>query len=113
MIVAPGPFRTKWVSTSRSRGAGVHYLGPYEGGAAAAQIDRLVELDGRQPGDPAKAANLIVKAAKQPSPPRRLIIGEVAMQRVHERMDSLRLDMETWRKQSAATAFDSSFTPPI
>lgn len=106
MVVAPGPFRTSWVGASKTRSSKDPDVGPYATGAAANQIGRLHALDGQQPGDPARAAKLIVDASRQAPPPRRLIIGDVAMQRVQERMDALKSDIDAWRERSAATAFD-------
>jgi len=89
MIVEPGQFRTDF--------AGRSIVGPsspiadYE--HLAAVRTSVDEMDGRQPGDPARAAAAILDAVNAPAPPRRLVLGTDAVQVVkgalQQRIDEL------------------------
>ena len=71
-----------------------------------AQIIRLQALDGKQPGDPAKASKLIIEAASADAPPRRLVLGRVAIDRARQRLKDVEADIEAWEAKCAATVFD-------
>lgn len=48
--------------------------------------EQLEQLDGRQPGDPARAARAIVKAVEAADPPRRLPLGTMALERIRAKL---------------------------
>jgi hypothetical protein len=61
---------------------------------------------GNQPGDPAKAANLILKVAALDEPPLRLLLESDAV-RIVEQADLARLETDKkWRDLSVSTEFD-------
>jgi NAD(P)-dependent dehydrogenase (short-subunit alcohol dehydrogenase family) len=75
VIIEPGGFRTDWGGSSmRIAEVGADY---------AETVGRMHEFraaaDGKQPGDPARAAEVIVKVAALPDPPRRLLLGSDAL----------------------------------
>jgi hypothetical protein len=62
--------------------------------------------NGNQPGDPAKAATLILKVAALDEPPLRLLLGSDAV-RIVEQADLARLETDKkWRDLSVSTEFD-------
>jgi NAD(P)-dependent dehydrogenase (short-subunit alcohol dehydrogenase family) len=97
VIVEPGAFRTDWNGSSMT----VTEPGPdYEPtvGAVIAPI-----REGRAPGDPAKAADAILSVADMDDPPRRLALGNDAVElfrAVHH--DELR-ELARWEPISRST----------
>jgi hypothetical protein len=63
------------------------------------------EYNGRQPGDPTRAAQVIVKIAAMDQPPFRLPLGSDALKAI-EHADRTRLDeLQRWRELSESTDF--------
>ena len=71
MIVAPGPFRTEFFG--RSIRAPETEIGAYAPVIAARHA--YIAFDGKQQGDPVRAAKIIVDAASSDDPPLRLPLG--------------------------------------
>jgi NAD(P)-dependent dehydrogenase (short-subunit alcohol dehydrogenase family) len=100
-IVEPGGFRTDFAGASTTLREGRAEYDAVVGAAARRQR----EYDGQQPGDPARAAQVIVDLASMPSPPLRLALGSDAVS-VIERTDSARLqELARWRELSVSTDF--------
>ena len=70
-------------------------------------IKKAIETDGTQPGDPQKAARLIVEMVDSDKPPLRLPLGEVCMNTIRQKLEGVKQDIEAWEKASRATAFTS------
>ncbi|MDB5818800.1 MAG: Short-chain dehydrogenase/reductase [Rhizobacter sp.] len=98
-IVEPGGFRTDFAGASSVLTAGRSAYDGTVGQAARFQA----EYDGRQPGDPAKAAQLVLQVAALDEPPLRLLLGSDAV-RIVEASDRARSDAdERWRHLSVST----------
>ncbi|MFD5796363.1 oxidoreductase [Streptomyces diastatochromogenes] len=102
LIVEPGGFRTSLMDPAR---AGVSAdSGTY---AKVSETRGLVAGgDGTQPGDPAKAAALILAALEAERTPLRLPLGDDGVSAVLAHLDQVREDVAAWEKQARATAFD-------
>jgi NAD(P)-dependent dehydrogenase (short-subunit alcohol dehydrogenase family) len=102
LIVEPGAFRTGLFETSR---AGVS---PDSGLYAKVGETRSAVAggDGSQPGDPAKAAALILAALEAEDTPLRLPLGDDGVGAVLGHLDQVREDVLAWEKRTRATAFD-------
>ncbi|MEV7241606.1 oxidoreductase [Streptomyces sp. NPDC003236] len=102
LIVEPGGFRTSLMEAAR---AGVSAdSGLY---AKVAETRGLVANgDGTQPGDPAKAAALILAALEAERTPLRLPLGDDGVSAVLSHLDQVREDVAGWEKRSRAMAFD-------
>jgi hypothetical protein len=61
---------------------------------------------GRQPGDPAKAAQALITAVESTEPPALLLLGPDAVQTFGAVLDEQRADLEAWRELSSSTDFD-------
>lgn len=100
-IVEPGGFRTDFAGTSTSLKPGRPEYDAVVGAAAR----RQAEYDGRQPGDPRKAAQVILRLAAEDQPPLRLPLGGDALAAISA-ADRGRLAMlEAWRELSASTDY--------
>ena len=100
-VVEPGGFRTDFAGASTRLTEGRAEYDAVVGATARAQ--RV--YNGRQPGDPARAAQAILKLASLEQPPFRLPLGSDAL-RIIEQADRARLDeLERWRALSASTDF--------
>ncbi|WP_030859974.1 oxidoreductase [Streptomyces sp. NRRL S-37] len=102
LIVEPGSFRTGLFETSR---AGVS---PDSGLYAKVGETRSAVAggDGTQPGDPAKAADLILAALEAADTPLRLPLGADGVDGILAHLDQVRAEVLAWEKRARATAFD-------
>lgn len=100
MAVQPGPFRTDFAGSSAM--AAERRIADYAE-TAGRQIAAQRARDGRQPGDPAKAARVICDALEAASPPRHLILGAQALQRFDTKMSALAAEVAPWRAAGADT----------
>jgi NAD(P)-dependent dehydrogenase (short-subunit alcohol dehydrogenase family) len=103
-IVEPGPFRTDFLGGSLTATAKV--LPDYKETAGQTRA-ATSQRNGKQPGDPALAADAIVKAVTSPKPPLHLLLGSFAYERFTTKLDAIRCEMETWRETTLGTDFKS------
>jgi NAD(P)-dependent dehydrogenase (short-subunit alcohol dehydrogenase family) len=101
--VAPGGFRTDWAGRSMVRAPRViaDYDALFEPVRAARQA-----RDGKQPGDPRKAAQAILKLVASANPPAHLLLGPDAVTLVDAKLLALQAEIDAWRGVSMATDFD-------
>ncbi|MCA8092084.1 SDR family NAD(P)-dependent oxidoreductase [Burkholderia anthina] len=93
LIVEPGPFRTDWAG--RSANQAPQTLDDYAG-TAKLRTDTIRGYSGKQPGDPARAADAIVKMVESDDAPLRLLLGKVALTNANRKLDALRHDFDGW-----------------
>lgn len=74
-ILEPGPFRTEWHGSSFER---AEPMPAYDDVLAGRRHDMSGVLVGKQPGDPARAAQVLLDVVDNPDPPLRLLMGNVA-----------------------------------
>jgi NAD(P)-dependent dehydrogenase (short-subunit alcohol dehydrogenase family) len=103
-IIEPGGFRTDFAGASTSIDEGNPAYADTVGKTAAMQRD----YDGKQPGNPARAAKAIIAVASSDDPPLRLVLGADAYARA-ERVDEARLaELRAWQETSVSTDFPTS-----
>lgn len=101
VIVEPGAFRTDWQGASMT----IHPVGAdYEATVGAVHRFRR-DNDGAQPGDPARAARIIVEVADSEEPPRRLLLGSDALAAARAAGQARADETEKWAAVSAAADF--------
>jgi len=102
-IIEPGGFRTDFAGSSTTLEEGRPEYDSTVGAAARFQRD----YNGSQPGDPAKAAAVILQVAGMEDPPLRLLLGSDAVRTV-EQADLARTEADRrWRRLSLSTDFDA------
>ena len=105
-IVQPGPFRTDFISRSMER-AGNH-LADYD--RSSGKFLRFLEtMSGKQPGDPAKAAEAIIAAVESDTPPLRLVVGKYANDKARKKFAAAEMERAAWEHVGVPT--DSSSIP--
>jgi NAD(P)-dependent dehydrogenase (short-subunit alcohol dehydrogenase family) len=101
-IVQPGPFRTEFVQ--RSLQSAACHEADYD--RTSGQFAKLIRsMDGKQPGDPAKAADAIIQAIDSDHPPLRLVLGKYAIDKVKKKTASVLEELAAWESVGAATQF--------
>jgi NAD(P)-dependent dehydrogenase (short-subunit alcohol dehydrogenase family) len=102
-IIEPGGFRTDFAGTSTVINAGQEAYASTVGATAAFQRN----FNGKQPGDPVKAARVILQIAATDDPPLRLLLGSDAVEGV-EKADRAKTESDQqWRSLSLSTDFDT------
>jgi NAD(P)-dependent dehydrogenase (short-subunit alcohol dehydrogenase family) len=106
-IIEPGGFRTDFAGASTMIRDGRPEYDATVGAMARYQRD----YNGRQPGDPARAAAVILHIAGLDRPPLRLLLGSDAVHGA-EQSDLARIDADRrWREVSVSTDFDAGGGP--
>lgn len=101
-LVEPGNFRTEFAGDANMRPAAP--LEAYR--PAIAPIEEfLYGQNGRQPGDPAKAAEAMIAVVDDPKPPRRLVLGADAYNVLDSIMAVRMADIARYRAIGEATGF--------
>ena len=103
LIVEPGAFRTSF------NGPGALLMSK----PIAAYDDQIEPLrtgmpddDGKQPGDPAKAAAAILLALDSPGPPLRLALGNDAVDAISEALTDAKAELAAWERVGRSAVFD-------
>ena len=99
-IVEPGPHRTSFASAESARVA--EPIDDYAESVGQAR-KAFAEMDGTQPGDPARAALAIVEAVDADEPPLRLPLGQVALDNIRAKLTGQLQELERWEPLSAST----------
>jgi NAD(P)-dependent dehydrogenase (short-subunit alcohol dehydrogenase family) len=102
-IVEPGGFRTDFAGSSTTLSEGRPEYDSTVGKTARFQRD----YNGKQPGDPKKAAQAIIQLTREQNPPLRLLLGSDAYNGA-EKNDLARLEeARRWKELSVSTDFES------
>jgi len=95
IIVAPSGFRTDWAGRSANNSPIV--IEDYATTAGKNKSD-IRGYSGNQPGDPARAAQAIVKAVEAENSPLRLLLGAAALKGARIKLDQLKNDFDAWEE---------------
>jgi NAD(P)-dependent dehydrogenase (short-subunit alcohol dehydrogenase family) len=103
MIVEPGAFRTSFAG-----GAALQLSAemPEYAGSVGQVRANLSDSDGKQPGDPAKAAAAILTALDADDTPLRLPLGSDAAEVLASVLDGQRKEFAAWESLTRSTDFD-------
>jgi NAD(P)-dependent dehydrogenase (short-subunit alcohol dehydrogenase family) len=100
--VAPGSFRTDWAGRSmvRTERSITDYDPVFDPVRQARQAK-----DGRQAGDPDKAAHVLLDLVEHPDPPVHLLLGSDALSVVRRKLSMMQTAIGAWEEVSRSTDF--------
>lgn len=104
-VVLPGGFRTSFLDKD-SIVIAEKTIDDYS--AMREAQSRLLQLDGKQAGDPEKAAALIIQTAFDKNPPLRLILGSDAYRRATIKIETLQKEVEAGKDIAASTDYNNN-----
>jgi NAD(P)-dependent dehydrogenase (short-subunit alcohol dehydrogenase family) len=102
-IIEPGAFRTDF--NGRSLSAPEQLMEDYAP-ISSPYLKWLEDMDGKQPGDPDKAAAAMIQVVESDNPPLRLALGADAVAAIEEKLKSVKAELDAWKEVSVNTAFD-------
>ena len=94
IAVEPGPFRTDWAGRSMQQSD--THIADYDG-TAGERRKQTAARSGKQAGDPVRGAQAIITAVLSDTPPRHLLLGQMAYDVATKKLDSLRAEFEAWK----------------
>lgn len=101
-VVAPAGFRTGFLTENSLTYAAPQIAG-YE--AVRKTQERYLAMNGRQPGDPEKAAAIFIALAERPDPPLHLFLGADAYHRAARKIADMSAELEQWKETTIAADF--------
>ncbi|MEE1821510.1 oxidoreductase [Streptomyces sp. BE20] len=104
LIVEPGSFRTSFAGAGALAQAAA--IPAYESVVGPLRT-ALPESDGKQPGDPAKAAAAILAALDDERTPLRLALGNDAVDAILGHLDAAEKEVRDWEAVGRGTDFDA------
>lgn len=100
--IEPGPFRTDFLGRSGVQAA--EHISDYEATAGNARR-YMSDQDGKQPGDPVRAAHAMIAVVESPNPPLRLLLGRSALQRLRAKLDAWQKEIAEWESTTLGADF--------
>jgi NADP-dependent 3-hydroxy acid dehydrogenase YdfG len=100
-LIEPGLFRTKISGQALTP---EHLIADYAE-TSGKTIEWNRGIDGKQSGDPAKAAAAMIQVVESDNPPLRLALGEDAVNAIAQKLDAMQAELEAWKSVSLNTAF--------
>ena len=104
-IVEPGPFRTDFLTNESLR---------YGGNTNADYDEHRVKVrasfevrNNKQPGDPVKLADAMVRLSREAKPPLRFAAGAFAVKTIGDKLADMSGELERWRQVSIDTDFSA------
>ncbi len=102
-LVYPGYFRTDFLSKGSVQTPATP-LAAYTD-ARETEAAHLNQINGNQPNDPQKAAELFIKISKLENPPIHLLMGEDAYGMIQEKIKLLTEESEKWKEYTLSTGY--------
>ena len=97
MLVEPSGFRTDWAG--RSADESKQQITDYA--ATAGKLRNMLrDISGKQPGDPVRAVQAIIKAVESAQPPHRLLLGNDAFEAATAKLKNLNNEFLAWESVS-------------
>lgn len=104
-IVEPGPFRTRFAG--RGFVLAQNQLADYQPTAGIFR-EKIKSVDGKQEGDPQKAAEAIYQLSQMETPPLRLPLGGVALATIKGKLEQVAKDVEAMRSLAEGAVFEEN-----
>jgi short-subunit dehydrogenase len=101
-VVEPSGFRTGFLTKSSL----VYTENKVQGYNAVNDTqERYLAGDGKQPGDPDKAAEILIELSENPNPPLHLYLGEDAYNRASIKLTTMIAELEEWKSTTIGADF--------
>jgi NAD(P)-dependent dehydrogenase (short-subunit alcohol dehydrogenase family) len=100
--VEPGPFRTDWAG--RSLRQTPNRIEAYAE-TAGARLKGTSDISGKQPGDPVRAGEAMIRATEMAEAPRHLVLGKPAFEGITQRLRERLTQIENLRDVSLSADF--------
>ncbi|MEM5433892.1 oxidoreductase [Paraburkholderia diazotrophica] len=100
--IEPGPFRTDWAGRSLKQTP--NRIDDYAD-TAGKRMQATAQTSGHQPGDPARAAQAMIRITETDEPPRHLVLGAFGVDAVSKRLHAALADIDAWRDTSVGADF--------
>ncbi|TWI98847.1 NADP-dependent 3-hydroxy acid dehydrogenase YdfG [Mucilaginibacter frigoritolerans] len=101
-VICPSGFRTDWAGRSANNSKIV--IDDYKA-TAETNKNNIRGYNGKQPGDPERAAKAIVAAVEAEHPPLHLLLGKAALKGARNKLDILKKDFDTWANVTEGADF--------
>ncbi|WP_201863274.1 oxidoreductase [Microvirga soli] len=95
--VEPGPFRTDWAGRSLQQRRPM--IADYQN-TVGARLEATANISGKQPGDPVRAVEAIIKVVEAENPPKHLVLGSIALEGVRNKLKETLAEIEAWNETS-------------
>ncbi|MBD1426054.1 SDR family NAD(P)-dependent oxidoreductase [Sphingobacterium arenae] len=102
-VVYPGYFRTDFLANGSVKIPNLA-IEEYED-ARQSETAHLNSINGNQPNDPEKAADVLIAISKEDTPPVHLVLGSDAYDMAKNKADLLNKDIEQWKSYTLSTGF--------
>ncbi len=103
-LVEPGPFRTEWAAGSMKHAG--NSIDDYNETAGKVK-ENLAKVNGKQPGDPVRAARAIIKIAGADVFPFRLALGKGSVETIIRKLEWVGKELNDWKELSIDTDFQT------
>jgi len=100
--IEPGPFRTDWSGRSLRQ---PREAMPAYAATAGSRRAEITSRYGKQPGDPVRAAEAIIKIVESRSPPLNLSLGKDGLNRVRAKLNQLMTSIDDWEAVTLGADF--------
>ncbi len=101
-VVYPGYFRTDFLNKDSVK-TPANPIQAYEAARNSEQT-HLNDINGNQPNDPEKAADVLIQISKEKNPPVHLLLGVGTVEFLNNKIDILKKDAEKWENLTVSTA---------
>lgn len=101
-LIEPGPFRTDFQGRSIKLPS---VKNEAYAETAGARHKQLRDSHGKQPGDPGRAADAIIKVVESPGPPLHLLLGKIALDRARETLSDHLRSIDAWESVTLSADF--------
>ncbi len=100
--VEPGPFRTDWAGRSLKQTR--PSIADYQN-TVGARLELTANYSGKQPGDPIRAAEAMIRIVEAESPPKHLVLGSIALDGVRTKLKETLAEVEAWADTSRSADY--------
>lgn len=102
-LVYPGYFRTNFLD-KESMMSPSNQIEDYKSAKESMDYHKQT-INGNQPGDPEKAAMVMIELTEVPNPPLHFFMGSDAVAMAEQKIESVTADIKEWKKTSTSTDF--------